>query len=74
MRYASKYVFLPPGTRSYTFTNVHPGTYYIYSYNDVDGDRHHLSGDYMCSDVYNNFTLPPEGSVEVDTTIDIVIP
>ena len=74
MRYVSKYVFLPPDTEQYTFTNVHPGTYYIYSYNDINGDRRHKSGDYICSDVHNSFTLPPEGAVTVDTKIDYVIP
>lgn len=43
LKYISKYVFLPIGTRSHTFTHVHPGHYYLYSYNDINGDRRHLS-------------------------------
>ena len=73
-KYFSRYVFLPPDTRTYTFTSVHPGTYYIYSYNDTNGDRHHLSGDYMSSRLQHSFVVPPEGSANVETTIDFVLP
>ena len=74
MRYVSKYVFLPPGTKSYTFSNVHPGTYYLYAYNDIHGDRRHKSGDYIGSDINNIFTLDAEGQANVDAHIDFVIP
>ena len=43
-KYFSRYVFLSPDTQTYTFKNVHPGEYFIYSYNDINGDRHHLAG------------------------------
>jgi len=74
LKYISRYVFLPPDTKSHTFTNVHPGTYYIYAYNDVNGDKRHLSGDYMSSDFDHSFALEPEGHATVDTVIDWVIP
>jgi hypothetical protein len=74
LKFISKYAYLPVGTKSHTFTHVHPGTYYLYSYNDLDGDKRHLGGDYMSSDLSNTFILPPEGKVTVDTTIDFVIP
>jgi hypothetical protein len=70
----SRHVYLPVGTRSYTFTNVHPGSYYLYSYNDVNGDKYHKSGDYMGSNIENTFTLRPEGTITVGTKIDYVIP
>lgn len=74
LKYISKYAYLPIGTESYTFNNVHPGRYYLYSYNDINGDKRHLSGDYMSSDLNNFFILPAKGAVEVDTTIDFVLP
>ncbi|RKY02004.1 MAG: hypothetical protein DRP54_02700 [Spirochaetes bacterium] len=74
LKYISRYVFLPVNTRSYTFTNVHPGLYYLYSYNDINGDRRHLRGDYISSNINNTFALPPEGHVTVNTTIDFIIP
>jgi len=74
LKYISNYVYLPVGTESYTFNNVHPGRYFLYSYNDINGDKRHLSGDYMSSDLNNLFTLPAKGNVEVDTTIDFLIP
>jgi hypothetical protein len=74
LKYISKYVYLEPGTESYTFTHVHPGSYYLYSYNDVNGDRRHKRGDYMSSNIRNRFTLRPEGEITVSTLIDFVIP
>ncbi len=74
LKYFARSVFLPADTTSHTFTNVHPGTYYIYAYNDVNGDKRHLSGDYMSSDFDHSFTLAPEGHATVDTVIDWVIP
>ena len=74
LKYMSRYVFLPVDTKRYTFNNVHPGTYYLYSYNDLNNDKRHLSGDYMSSDINHVFTLPAEGNVVLDTKIDFVIP
>ena len=74
LKYISRHVYLPPDTKSYTFQNVHPGTYYVYSYNDVNGDKRHLSGDYMSSNLENIFTLSAEGHAQVDTVIDYIIP
>ena len=74
LRFASKYVYLPIGTASYTFTNVHPGKYFLYSYNDVNGDKHHKSGDYISSNINHVITLEPEGHITADTEIDYIIP
>jgi len=74
MQYVSRYVFLPVSVKSYTFENVHPGRYYLYSYNDINGDRKHLRGDHMSSDIRNTFTRTPESHVSVDTLIDFIIP
>jgi hypothetical protein len=74
LKYISRYVYLPVNTKSYTFNNVHPGKYYLYSYNDINNDKKHLSGDYMSSVLNNVFTLKAEGHVTVDTKIDFVIP
>ncbi|HUV07734.1 MAG TPA: hypothetical protein VMX75_08375 [Spirochaetia bacterium] len=74
LKYISKYVYLPVSTKSYTFNNVHPGKYYLYSYNDINRDKKHLRGDYMSSDLNNVFTLQANGNGTVDTKIDFVIP
>ena len=74
LKYIFRYVYLPVNTKKYTFNNVHPGTYYLYSYNDLNNDKKHLSGDYMCSDINNVFTLSAKGNVVLDTKIDFVIP
>ena len=75
LNYLSKYVYLPSGTKSYTIKNVHPGKYFIYSYNDKNNDKKHLKGDYMSSNIDNNVVIvPSNGNVKVDTKIDFVIP
>ena len=74
LKYISKLVYLPIGTRSYTFKNIHPGKYYVYSYIDINNDRKHLSGDYMSSDTNNTFILKEKGESVVHTKIDFLIP
>ncbi len=74
MKFLSKYVYLPAGTKTFTITNVHPGKYYLYSYNDINNDKHHLSGDYMSSDVNNTIIVSAEKNTETNTIIDFVIP
>jgi len=74
LKYISRYAFLPVGTTDYTFTHVHPGRYHLYSYNDINQDKKHQSGDYICSKLDTIVTLPPEGRVDIDTHIDMIIP
>ena len=75
LKYISKCIFLPVDTKTYTFNNIHPGTYYLYSYNDINSDRRHLSGDYASSNIANNaFTLDFNSHATVDTVIDFVMP
>ena len=75
LKYISRGIYLPVDTKSYTLDNVHPGTYYLYSYNDVNSDKRHLSGDYASSNITNNaFTLDFDSHVTVDTLIDFIMP
>ncbi len=73
LNYLSKYIYLPIETKSYTIKNVHPGKYYLYSYNDINNDKKHTKGDYMSS-LVNSFVLPGNGKISVDTRIDFIIP
>lgn len=74
IKYLSKYVYLPIGTKEFTIKNVHPGKYYLYSFNDKNNDKKHLSGDYMSSDLNNIINLPANGKITVETKIDLRIP
>lgn len=74
LKYISRYVYLPVGTKSYTFQNVHPGKYYLYSYDDVNQDKKHTSGDYMCSNVTNIVEVKAVSNSAAETKIDLVIP
>lgn len=74
LKYISKYVYLPIDTRNYTIRNLHPGTYYLYSYVDVNFDKHHRTGDYMSSDVTNVAEIKVGQEYKINTIIDMVIP
>lgn len=74
LKYFSKYAYLTADTKSFTFTNVHPGTYYLYAYNDVNNDKKHKKGDYMSSDPNNIIEVIPESNIDVETIIDFIIP
>ncbi len=74
LKYVSRFIFLPIGTRKYTFRNVHPGTYYLYSYNDINGDKLHRSNDYMSSKFEYKVIIKPKENTMTDTHIDFVIP
>jgi hypothetical protein len=74
LNYLSKYVYLTVGTKSVTIKNVHPGKYYLYSYDDINFDKKHLRGDYMSSSLDNSFTVSAGQTISVDTKIDMVIP
>lgn len=73
-KYFSRYIYLPYDARTYTFENIHPGRYYIYSYDDINGDKRHLKGDYMSSVWSHALEVAPEETTEVSTRIDFVIP
>ena len=74
LRYISRYVFIASDGRSYTFRNAHRRTYYLYSYNEVNGDKRHLRDDHMSSDLSDVFAIEEQGHANVDTEIDYVIP
>jgi hypothetical protein len=74
MKYFSKYAYMTVDTKSFHFTNVHPGTYYIYAYNDVNNDKKHETADYMSSNTNNIIEVFPESNTSVETLIDFIIP
>ncbi|MDX9932085.1 MAG: hypothetical protein RB294_05840 [Bacteroidales bacterium] len=72
--YYSRYVFLPVGTQSVTFRNMHPGTYYLYAFADMNGDKLHLKGDLMSSATDNILVVTENSSASASVIIDMVIP
>lgn len=74
LKYLSKHAYAPAGIKSFTFTHVHPGTYYLYAFNDINNDKKHLKGDYMSSNINHIITVAPEKNTVVKTTIDFIIP
>ncbi len=74
LKYISKYVYLPLGTKSYTLKNVHPGKYYVYTYLDRDNDKKHKKGDYMSSNTTQTIIVPANGNAIVNSNIDFIIP
>lgn len=74
LEYLSKTIYLPVNTKKFTLTHIHPGTYYLYSYNDVNHDRKHTKGDYMSSKFVHKIIIKPEKTTKVKTHIDFVMP
>jgi hypothetical protein len=74
LKYRSRYVFLASTDNSYTFNYMHPGSYYLYTLYDANGDGTFSSGDWMSSNLSNTFTLAATGTTAVNTTIDFTIP
>lgn len=74
LKYRSRYVFLASDDTQFTFNYMHPGSYYIYSLYDSNGDGTFSSGDWIASNLTNTFTLAELGTQTVNTVIDFTIP
>jgi hypothetical protein len=74
LKYRSRYVILSSTDNAYTFDYMHPGTYYLYSLYDSNGDGTFSTGDWMSSNLSNTFNLSALGTQTVNTTIDFTIP
>ena len=74
LKYRSRYVFLASNDNAFTFNYMHPGSYYLYSLYDANGDGTFSSGDWMSSNLSNTFTLAALGTQTVNTMIDFTIP
>jgi hypothetical protein len=74
LKYRSRYVFLASDDNSFTFNYMHPGSYYLYSLYDANGDGTFSSGDWMSNDLTNTFSLAETATQTVGTTIDFTIP
>lgn len=74
LKYRSRYVFLASTDNAFTFNYMHPGSYYLYSLYDANGDGTFSSGDWMSSNLTNTFTLGATGTQNVNTLIDFTIP
>lgn len=74
LKYRSRYVFLASTDNSFTFNYMHPGSYYLYSLYDANGDGTFSSGDWMSSNLTNTFSLSALGTQNVNTLIDFTIP
>jgi hypothetical protein len=71
LKYRSRYVILAYPDRTFTFNYMHPGSYYLYAFYDVDGDRTLSHGDYVCTST-TPFTLSASGSASATVQIDYV--
>ena len=71
--YRSRYVILSYPDASFPFDYMHPGSYYLYAFYDVDGNGTLSSGDYVSTSNVA-FTLAPLGTASASTQINYVIP
>lgn len=72
--YYSRYVFLPAGSKKITIHNMHPGTYYLYAFSDLNLDKRHLKDDLMSSATDNVVVITESGMVNASVIIDMIIP
>ena len=73
MIYRSRYVILKAWESGYTFTLMHPGSYYLYAYYDTNGDGVLDSGDYV-STANTAFSLGADGTVSANAVLDFQVP
>lgn len=73
MKYRSRYVILSGTDQSYTFTYMHPGTYYLYALYDDDANGTFSSGDWV-STTNTTFALGAQGNITAATQINFTIP
>lgn len=75
LKYRSRYVMLPITDGDYTFTYMHPGTYWAYVLHDENGDGNFSTGDHMNSPLSPiTFTLGALGNQTVNITVGFTIP
>lgn len=74
LKYRSRYVFLASNDNAFTFNYMHPGSYYLYTLYDANGDGSFSSGDWMDSNLTNTFTLSALGTQNVNAMINFTIP
>ena len=73
MKYRSRYVILTNNRSAFNFTLMHPGSYYLYAYCDVNGDGILDSGDYV-STANSAFTLSPAGTASATANLNFQMP
>ena len=74
LKYRSRYVFLASTDNAFTFNYMHPGSYYLYTLYDANGDGAFSSGDWMDSNLTNTFSLSALGTQSVNAMINFTIP
>jgi hypothetical protein len=73
--FRSRYVFVDANNSAgFNFNYMHPGDYYINTIYDSNGDYNFTSGDYMNGSFDIPFTLTDNGTVNVNATINLLIP
>lgn len=73
MNYISRYVTLNSNDLDFTFSYMHPGSYYVYAIYDANNDGIFGSGDYINSNS-NTLNLPAEGTASATAVINFQIP
>jgi hypothetical protein len=75
LKFRTRYIILPVDDNAYTFTYMHPGTYYAYVLHDADGNGNFSSGDHLNSPLsQTTFTLGALGQETVNISVNFTIP
>lgn len=75
LKYRSRYVLLTgDNPSSYAFDYVHPGSYYLNVFYDTNADLVPQSGEFIQYPFDQPFTLGPNSTIDLQSTINTVIP
>jgi hypothetical protein len=73
LKYRSRYVILASNDNSYTFNYMHPGSYYLYTLYDADGNNTANSGDWINSN-QTTFSVSALNTSSISAQINFTIP
>lgn len=74
LKYKSRYVILSASDPTFSFSFMHPGSYYLYGLLDVDGNNTFSSGDYMSSNFSYSFALGDQENKVLPLSLNFQIP
>ena len=74
LKYRTRYVILNADETNFSFTYMHPGTYYINLLYDVNGDMMVNAGDYINFPFDQPYSLPISGTANPSVTINFQVP
>ena len=74
LKYSSRSCHITADYSNYTFTNLHPGSYYLYAFYDYNGNGIIDKGDYMNSNVNQVITVGEKQTIPASVIFNFELP